>query len=126
MTLGANRVAAEAVVAALRAGDVLGERDETLVAGLLGLAAAVDVSPEVPALWREYRGFIEAVRLIGAGVADDDTAEFLVSVRTPLGDAAVPGAGDVRPSDRRSREAARVAVDAVAGTGGARRRRARS
>lgn len=124
--MDSNVEAVEAVVAELRESDAIGVIDEALVTGLLTLARAVDGAPDNPALWREYRGFVEAVRLIGSGVVDDDTADFLVSVRTPVGDASKRGAGDVRPSGRRGREAAGAAVDAVAGTGGARRRRARS
>lgn len=124
--MGSNLAAAESVVAELRASAAIEPADEALVAGLLSMAAAVDNSPDSPALWREYRGFIEAVRLVGSGVVDDDTAEFFVSVRTPVGDAAKRGAGDVRASGRRRREAAGAAVDALAGTGGVGRRRARS
>jgi hypothetical protein len=124
--MGVNVDAATRVVDELRAAGVVEERDEALLAGLLSLAWAVDREPGSSALWREYRGFIEAVRGVGVGGVDDDTAEFLVSVRTPLVDAADARPRDVRASGRRRREAVGVAVDAVAGTGGVGRRRARS
>ena len=124
--MGSNRKAAEVVVAKLRADNLLEARDEALVAGFLALAAAVDDNPGSPVLWREYRGFIDAVRKVGCDVADDDTAQFLELVRTPVGNAKVSGEGDVRKANHPSRRAVGDAVDAVAGAGGVGRRRARS
>ena len=69
----------------------LDEDDEALVALARGLAAAVDADPANAALWREYRAAVTALSLAGADKVDDDTAEFLLSIRTPrasLGDPA--------------------------------------
>jgi hypothetical protein len=71
----------------------LDEDDEALVALARGLAAAVDADPANAALWREYRAAVTALTLAGADKVDDDTAEFLLSIRTPrasLGHAADP------------------------------------
>jgi hypothetical protein len=74
----------------LRALEVrLDEDDEALVALARGLAAAVDADPGNAALWREYRAAVTALSLAGADKVDDDTREFLFTVRTPraaLGD----------------------------------------
>lgn len=132
--MGANHTAALQVVEQLRAAELVADRDEALLIGFVQLAAALDGleagSPGYSALWREYREFVEAVRALGAGGADDDTIDFFVSVQTPVraavGDAAKSGSGDVRASGRRGRGADGAAVDAVAGAGGSGRRRARS
>jgi hypothetical protein len=57
--------------------------DDALVAMAKGLAAAVDADPSNAALWREYRQVWVAVKEAAAGGIDDDTASFLVTVRTP-------------------------------------------
>lgn len=67
----------------------LDEDDEALVALARGLAAAVDSDPGNAALWREYRAAVTALGLAGTDKVDDDTREFLLTVRTPraaLGD----------------------------------------
>lgn len=124
--MGANRNAAEQVVAGLRSAGAVEERDEALLAAFLTCASDLDDSDGNPALYREYRGFLADIREVGARGVDDDTAEFLQSVRTPVGDAAIPKPSDVRSPDRRRRRADGVPPDAVAATGGAGRRRARS
>jgi hypothetical protein len=57
--------------------------DEALVALARGLAAAVDAEPGNAALWREYRAAVAALSELGADDTDDDTRDFLLSIRTP-------------------------------------------
>ena len=78
---GTNAQGLERTLKAL--GDRLDEDDEALVALARGLAAAVDADPANAALWREYRAAVTALSLAGADKVDDDTAEFLLSIRTP-------------------------------------------
>lgn len=85
-----NLDAATAAIGAVRHSAPVDAVDETLVAGLLSLAAAVDEAPQNSALWREYREFIDRVREIGGGGVDDDDAAFLAAVRTPVGDTQKP------------------------------------
>lgn len=78
-----NVAGLERTIKALRAR--LNEGDEALMALARGLAAAVDAAPENAALWREYRAAVAALTEAGAdGDADDDTQDFLLSIRTPL------------------------------------------
>ena len=125
-----NHAAAERLVAHLRAADAVTERDEALLTAFVELAGLIDGSdPAVTgyaSLWREYRALLEAVQKVGDYDADDDTVRFLASVRTPVGDTADAKSGHVRSSNHPSGGKAGVAVDAVAGAGGSRRRRARS
>ena len=78
--------AAEATIAALEASGGLEEGDEALVELVRGLAAAVDESPANAALWREYRAAVASLREVGRGGTDDDTASWLLTVRTPVRD----------------------------------------
>lgn len=78
---GTNAQGLERTLKAL--GDRLDEDDEALVALARGLAAAVDADPANAALWREYRAVVTALSLAGSDKVDDDTAEFLLSIRTP-------------------------------------------
>jgi hypothetical protein len=129
MGLGPNRAAAEQVVASLRAAGAVEDRDEALLAAFLSCASDLDgcgSNMALSALHREYRGYLADVREVGAGGVDDDTAQFLESVRTPLGNTSDAKPKDVRPSDHRRCGADGVSVDAVAAAGGSRRRRARS
>ena len=62
----------------------LDESHAALVALARGLAAAVDAEPGNAALWREYRAAVVALSQAAAGgEVDDDTAAFLVAIRTP-------------------------------------------
>lgn len=58
--------------------------DEALIAIATGLAEAVDADPKNAALWREFRAAVTELRKAGAGDVDDDTSQFLVSIRTPV------------------------------------------
>lgn len=58
--------------------------NEALIAIATGLADAVDADPKNAALWREFRAAVTELRKAGAGDVDDDTTEFLVSIRTPV------------------------------------------
>jgi len=57
--------------------------DAALIAMARGLAAAVDAEPGNAALWREYRAAVTALVEVGVDDADDDTRDFLLSIRTP-------------------------------------------
>lgn len=62
----------------------LDESHAALVALARGLAAAVDAEPGNAALWREYRAAVVALSQVATGgEVDDDTAAFLVAIRTP-------------------------------------------
>lgn len=120
-----NRAAAERVVAQLRGAS---EMDEALLVAFVTLAGVLDDvdardTPGYAALWQQYRGFLSDVREVGAGGVDDDTADFLASVRTPVVNIADAKSRHVRPSDRRGGGTDGAAVDAVAGAGRSRRRR---
>ncbi len=125
-----NRAAADKVVTQLREANAVGEMDEALLVAFVTLAGVLDDvdardTPGYAALWQQYRGFLADVREVGSGGVDDDTVVFLESVRTPVGNAADSRQADVRASGHRSGGAHGGAVDAVAGAGGSRRRRAR-
>lgn len=61
------------------------DADEALIALARGLAAAVDAAPENAALWREYRAAVAALAEAAvAGDVDDDTKDFLLTIRTPV------------------------------------------
>lgn len=63
----------------------LDDGDEALIALARGLAAAVDQEPGNAALWREYRAAVAALSEAGAaGDIDDDTKDFLLTIRTPM------------------------------------------
>ena len=61
----------------------LDDSHAALVAMARGLAAAVDAEPANAALWREYRATVIALGQVAGDVVDDDTAAFLVAIRTP-------------------------------------------
>ena len=65
------------------AGSRLDDHHAALVAMARGLAAAVDAEPANAALWREYRATVIALGQIAGDDIDEDTAAFLVSIRTP-------------------------------------------
>lgn len=60
---------------------------EAVIALAKGLAAELDGdasdSRGRAALWREYRAAVTAVLEAADGASDDDTAAFLVQIRTP-------------------------------------------
>ena len=61
------------------------DADEALIALARGLAAAVDLEPGNAALWREYRAAVAALAEAAAtGDVDDDTKDFLLTIRTPV------------------------------------------
>lgn len=61
----------------------LDESHAALVALARGLAGAVDAEPGNAALWREYRAAVTTLGQVAGGEVDDDTAAFLVAIRTP-------------------------------------------
>lgn len=65
------------------AGPRLDDSHAALVAMARGLAAAVDAEPANAALWREYRAVVMALGQVAGDQVDDDTAAFLVAIRTP-------------------------------------------
>ncbi len=81
---GPNRRAAELTIAALRESGLLEADSEAVAAAFLALASAVDMPEAKADLWREYRAFGNALREVAAGGSDDDTQDFLISVRTPV------------------------------------------
>ena len=107
----------------------IGPEDEALVALARGLAAAVDAAPDNAALWREYRAAVAALTMVGADQVDDDTTNFLLSIRAPMrtavGDAEDAGPVVARADDRRRRRTNGSAADAMATDGGRRGRRDR-
>lgn len=81
---GPNRTAAELTVAALRESGAVEPMAEYAVTAFLSLASVVD-DPEAKAdQWREYRAAAQVLRELVAGGNDDDTAAFLIEVRTPV------------------------------------------
>jgi hypothetical protein len=88
-----------------------------------GLAAAITADPSNAALWREYRAALSELMTVGGDDGSDEAGDFLTLVRTPLGDPADAGPADGGSRARRGGKGARPAVDAVAGTGRARRSR---
>lgn len=76
-----NAAGLERTIKAL--GSRLGDEHEALVALARGLAAAVDAAPENAALWREYRAVVGSISEVGVDDVDDDTVDFLLSIRTP-------------------------------------------
>lgn len=82
--------------------DRLEPEDEALIALARSLAAAVDADPctecravQNAALWAQYHKVVSALILVGAdGGVDDDTQQFLLTVRTPGVRAAVGNAKD--------------------------------
>lgn len=95
-----NAAGLERTIKALIAAKRLGEEDEALVALARGLAAAVDAAPENAALWREYRAAVGTLVLVGTDQVDDDTQDFLLSIRTPVR-AKVGNGKNTRPGDVR-------------------------
>lgn len=85
-----NVAGLKATLAALEAAGRLDDEAAALVALASGLAAAVDAEPGNAALWREYRATLAALTEVGTDGDDDDTASFILKVRTPLGNAAKP------------------------------------
>ncbi len=84
MTIPRDRTAVKGLERTLRA--IKGRLDDShaaLVALARGLAAAVDAEPKNAALWREYRATVVALSQVATGEVDDDTAEWLLSIRTP-------------------------------------------
>ena len=73
---------------------VLDSVPEALVEFCRSLARAVDAEPGNAALAREYRAGLSDLRAAAAAAPDDDSAEFLVSIRTPRGRATVVDATD--------------------------------
>ena len=79
---GSNAAGLERTIKALS--PRLGEDDEALMALARGLAAAVDAAPDNAALWREYRAAVTTLTEAGAGDVDDETKDFLLTIRTPV------------------------------------------
>lgn len=82
-----NAEAVEATIGALESAGRVTEEAAAIVAAARSLAAMVDVmgpeSPGAAGVWREYRTVLVELGKVGAGVADDDTAAFLLTVTTP-------------------------------------------
>ena len=77
-----QRQSVEKTVKALA--DSLEDEHEALIATALGLADAVDDDPSNAALWREMRAALNDLRLAAAEGGDDDSAQFLALVTTPM------------------------------------------
>lgn len=78
-----NATGLERTIKALQAAGRLADEDQALLALSRGLAAAVDADPENAALWREYRAALVALSSAGSDNVDDDTRDFILSIRTP-------------------------------------------
>jgi hypothetical protein len=83
-TPGPNRMAADAVIAAVAA--EFGDVDGALLTGFVMLAEAVDADPTNAALWGQYRAAETVIREAASG--DDDEfsrlmAELSANVRDP-------------------------------------------
>lgn len=71
-------------IAAMELDGRLSSESEAVVALARGLAHALDERPFDDALYREYRHALAALALVGAErAADDDTPDFVQSIRTP-------------------------------------------
>jgi hypothetical protein len=73
----------EAIEETLRALPALGAENAALVAGLRSLAGQLDVAPDSPGLWAEYRRMLELLREVAAGGSDDDFYAGLPGVGNP-------------------------------------------
>lgn len=82
--MGPNREAAETVVRSMRDSGAVEPDAEAAIVAFLSLASAVDEPGAKADLWREYRAAAQTLRELVAGGNDDDTADFLISVRTPV------------------------------------------
>ena len=78
-----NATGLERTLKALTAAGRLDDADQALVALARSLAVAVDAEPENAALAREYRAALVALSSAGSDNLDDDTREFILSIRTP-------------------------------------------
>ena len=95
-----------------------------LVAYCEGLAEQIDLHPERATLWREYRPAVEFLISLADVDEEDGQAAFLELVRSPVGDKAKSGSGDVGAGSGGGGSAVGSAVDAVAAAGRGRRSRA--
>jgi len=114
-------VGLESTIAALEAEGRLSDVDEALLAVARGLAEAVDAEPGNASLWREYRAALASLMEAESGNDDDEAQSFLLTLRTPVGDAK-----DSKPKEPRTRSSGnsrtpRTAPDAVAKGGRGRR-----
>ena len=87
---GPNRTAAELTVQELRDTGSVEPLAEAAVVAFLSLASLVDAPDAKADLWREYRAAAQVLREVVAGGNDDDTAAFLIEVRTPVRHPQVP------------------------------------
>lgn len=78
-----NATAVEKTIRALNDAGRLADVDLAIVALARCLAAALDAEPENAALAREYRQALIALTSTGSDNLDDDTRDFLLTIRTP-------------------------------------------
>ena len=91
---GSNERAVSATLKKLKSDGSLVQVPAALVELCKSLARAVDSEPGNAALFREYRASLDDLRETAAGVGDDDTAEFLISIQTPRGRASLVDPAD--------------------------------
>lgn len=118
---GPNRAAAELVVATRQTLGHLDDVDDAAVMAFVMLAEAVDNDPTNAGLWAQYRAADVTVR--GLGSNDDDAlARLLAELSPTVRDTTESESGDTRVGGGESGEGDGATVDAVAATGGRRRR----
>lgn len=81
---GPNRIAAEAVLAAVE--EHLSEADEAMATGFVMLAEAVDSDPTNAALWGQYRAAELAVRGVATRGDDDEFSRLMAELSAEVCD----------------------------------------
>ena len=84
---GPNRIAAEAVLAAVE--EHLSEADEAMATGFVMLAEAVDSDPTNAALWGQYRAAELAVRGVATRGDDDEFSRLMAELSAEVRDSSV-------------------------------------
>jgi hypothetical protein len=90
----ANLLAANRTIKKLELDGSLANVPDALVELCRSAARAVDSEPGNAALLREYRAALTDLRLTASASVDDDATDFLISIQTPRGRAAVVDAAD--------------------------------
>lgn len=83
---GPNRVAADKMVAQLRAMKRIELIDVAQTTGFVMLAESVDADPTNAALWREYRAAEVALRAVGADDGSDELSKVIAAMSAAVGD----------------------------------------
>lgn len=83
---GSQAAALEVTLEALAAAGRLERVDEALVGVCRGLAATIDVTPGVAALWKEYREALVLLRSAGDDRDTDAFGDLLADLRASVGD----------------------------------------